>query len=95
MNELYPLLVDDKQIPDIIREMVRMRDTDVDDWNNLSQQFVQGRGRFTTRAAPANASDVDATDQEGDYVNDAIYEYKLLNISGTLLWDRRTLDTGW
>jgi len=95
MNELYPLLMDDKQIPGILREVIRIRNDDVDDWANLTQQFVQGRGRFTTRAAPANATDVDATDQEGDIVNDATYEYKLLNISGSLKWDRRTLSVGW
>lgn len=95
MNDLYPLLTHENQIPNIIRDVIRIRQDDVNDWNNLPQQFVQGRGRFTSRAAPANATDVLATDQEGDIVNDATYEYKLLDISGTLLWDRRTLDTGW
>ncbi len=95
MNELYPLLNNDEQIPDIIREIVRIRNNDLDDWNNLPSQFVQGRGLFTTRAAPSSATDVLATDQEGDICNDATYEYKLLTISGVLKWDRRTLSVGW
>lgn len=95
MNELYPVLNEEKQIPEIIQDIIRIRNTDLDDWNNLPSQFVQGRGLFTTRAAPANASDVLATDQEGDICNDTTYEYKLLLIGSALLWDRRTLDTGW
>ena len=95
MNELYPILNEDEQIPDIVREIVRIRDNDIADWNNLPSQFVQGRGLFTTRTAPSTPTNVLATDQEGDVVNDATYEYKLLNISGVLKWDRRTLSVGW
>jgi len=95
MKALYPLLLSEDQIPEILREIIRLRNADVSDWTNLGQQYVIGRGRFTSRAAPANATDVEDTDQEGDYVNDATYEYKLLNISGTLKWDRRTLSVGW
>jgi hypothetical protein len=75
--------------------MIRIRQTDLDDWNNLPSRFVQGRGLLTSRDAPASASDVLSTDEEGDICNDATYEYKLLNISGTFLWDRRVLDTSW
>ena len=79
-----------------LREIARLREIeDISDFNNLTQRFVRGRGRFEERAAPSSASDVLATDEEGDIVNDATYEYKLLNISGTLLWDRRALDTSW
>lgn len=95
MNELYPLLNNEKQIPDLIREVIRIRNTDLDDWNNLSSQFVQGRGLFTTRAAPSTPTNVLPTDQEGDICNNATYEFKLLNISGVLKWDRRTLNVGW
>lgn len=94
MNELYPVYAKDL-IPDIVQDIVRIRNNDVDDWNNLPSQFVQGRGLFTTRAAPADAMDVLATDQEGDICNDATYEYKLLLIGSDLLWDRRLLDTSW
>lgn len=95
MNELYPLLNEDSQIPDIIKQIIRIRNNDLDDWNNLSSQFVQGRARFKTRAAPSSPTDVLATDQLGDIVNDDVYEYKLLDIGGALKWDRRTLNTSW
>lgn len=81
---------------DNLQEIARIRETeDISDFANLNQRFVLGRGRFVSRSAPANATDVAATDEEGDIVNDATYEYKLLNISGTLKWDRRTLNTSW
>lgn len=92
---LYPLLLEEEQLMDVVREIVRLRDSDVSDFTNLNQRFVSGRGLFTTRAAPADANDVLATDQEGDIVNDSTYEYKLLLIGSDLKWDRRTLDTSW
>ena len=80
----------------ILREIIRLREEeDVSDFTNLTNLFVRGRGLFQERAAPSGNSDVLATDQEGDIVNDATHEYKLLNISGTLKWDRRTLDVAW
>lgn len=92
----YPDVRDEKDILEALQEIVRIRDEeDISDFSNLPNRFVLGRGRFTSRSAPANATDVAATDEEGDIVNDATYEYKLLNISGTLKWDRRTLDTSW
>lgn len=103
-QSLYPEtrdLRDDKQnIEQLIRnlqEIARIREVeDVSDFLNLNQRFVAGRGLFETRAAPSSPSNVLATDEEGDIVNDNTYEYKLLNISGTgLRWDRRALAVGW
>lgn len=91
----YPLTTtEDDIIPDL-QEIARLRDGDISDFDNLVNRFVRGRGRFTERAAPSSNSDVLATDNEGDIVNDATFEYKLLDISGTLKWDRRTLDVAW
>lgn len=95
-QSLYPEVRDEQDVVQALQEIARLREVeDISDFRNLKQQFVSGRGRFTQRAAPSSASDVAATDSLGDIVNDATYEYKLLNISGTLLWDRRTLDTSW
>lgn len=92
----YPHVVDEKDVVDALREIARLReDEDIGDFTNLNERFVFGRGLFTSRAAPSSNSDVLSTDNEGDVVNDASFEYKLLNISGTLLWDRRALDTSW
>jgi len=96
---LYPdvgVIESFEDVQAILSEIVRLREyEDISDFINLTQRFVRGRGRFQERAAPSSTTDVLATDEEGDIVNDATYEYKLLNISGTLKWDRRTLDTSW
>jgi hypothetical protein len=98
-TSLYPdigVLESLEEVQEILAEIVRLREQeDISDFTNLNSRFVLGRGRFTSRAAPSSATDVLAADVEGDIVNDATYEYKLLNISGTLKWDRRTLDTSW
>lgn len=92
----YPEFRTEDDILPGLQEIRRLREyEDISDFQNLNNRFVLGRGRFTTRAAPSSNSDVLATDNEGDIVNDATYEYKLLNISGTLKWDRRLLDTTW
>ena len=95
-ESLYPYVRDEKDVVSALQEISRIReDEDIGDFTNLNNRFVLGRGRFTTRSAPSSATDVLATDSEGDIVNDATYEYKLLDISATLKWDRRTLDTSW
>lgn len=98
-SSLYPEIRDDDDIDRLRRafqEISRLRrDEDISDFQNLNNRFVLGRGLFQSRATPSSPSDVLATDEEGDYVSDATHEFKLLNISGTLLWDRRVLDTGW
>lgn len=95
-QSLYPDITEEDDILDVLAEIIRLRETeDISDFTNLPQRFVSGRGLFTTRTAPSSNSDVIATDNEGDIVNDATFEYKLLSISGTLTWDRRTLDVTW
>jgi len=95
-SSLYPFTDSEEDILDTLKEMARLRDSeDISDFENLPQRFVSGRGLFTTRVAPSSNSDVLAGDTEGDIVNDATFEYKLLDISGTLKWDRRTLDVSW
>ena len=102
-TSLYPesrtLQTDEETIVLIVRnlqEIARLRESeDIGDFDNLTQRFTLGRSLFTGRAAPSSNSDVLATDNEGDIVNDATFEYKLLDISGVLKWDRRALDTSW
>ena len=92
----YPTVIDEEDILRVLQEIVRLREQeDISDFQNLNERFVKGRGLFTSRSAPSSNSDVLATDNEGDIVNDATHEFKLLNISGTLKWDRRTLDVAW
>jgi hypothetical protein len=98
-TSLYPDVFEIQSFEDvkeILSEIVRLREhEDVSDFTNLNQRFVRGRARFQERTAPSSPTNVLSTDEEGDIVNDATYEYKLLNISGTLKWDRRTLDVAW
>lgn len=95
-SSLYPETRDEQDVVGSLQEMARLRDEDISDFQNLNQQFVSGRGLFETRAAPSSPSNVLATDELGDIVNDATHEFKLLNISGTgLRWDRRALDVSW
>ena len=96
-SSLYPETRDEKDVVSSLQEMARLRETeDISDFQNLNQRFVSGRGLFETRAAPSSPSNVLATDELGDIVNDTTHEFKLLNISGTgLRWDRRALDVGW
>lgn len=92
----YPDILDESDIFSALQEIIRLREVeDISAFTNLQQRFVLGRGLFTQRAAPSSNSDVLATDNLGDIVNDATYEYKLLDISGTQKWDRRTLDVSW
>jgi len=92
----YPEVRTEEDMLPALQEIRRLREQeDISDFTNLNNRFVLGRGRFTSRVAPSSNSDVLATDTEGDIVNDATFEYKLLDISGTLKWDRRTLDVSW
>lgn len=101
---VYPevILVDNNEenielLYDAYQEVTRLREQeDISDFTNLEQRFVRGRGLFEQRLAPSSSSDVLATDELGDIVNDNTYEYKLLNISGVgLRWDRRLLSVSW
>lgn len=92
----YPEVRGEEDVVRALQEIITLRETeDISDFQNLNNRFVLGRARGQQRAAPSANTDVLATDSEGDYVNDGTYEYKLLNISGTLKWDRRTLSVAW
>jgi len=83
------------QISDVLREASRIRENeDIPDFGNLNQVFVSGR---STDRVPSSPTDVLADDAEGDVViqADGAFEYTLIDVSGTLKWDRRTLDTAW
>ncbi len=82
-----------QEIINFIKEITRLReDEDIGDFTNLINVFVSGR---STARVPSSNSDVLATDEVGDIVNDATFEYKLLKIGDASKWDRRTLDVSW
>lgn len=80
------------------QDLLREHNRAVSDIEQLYRNRLQGRIRTETRGVPANASDVvtgDNPDLEGDWLTDATYSYTLRSVSGTLKWDRQTLDVGW
>ena len=93
-TQSYPELrfISVTDLEDVLLEIIRIREEDVTEFANLSNIYLPGR---STGRVPSSNSDVLATDQEGDVVNDGTYEYKLIDDSGTLKWDRRTLDIAW
>ncbi|MEE8208533.1 MAG: hypothetical protein V3T88_06240 [Nitrosomonadaceae bacterium] len=89
----YPIVSTEDDILRVLQEIVRLREAeDISDFNNLEQRFLAGR---KANRVPSSNSDVIAGDNIGDVVNDATFQYKLLDISGVLKWDRRALDTAW
>jgi len=77
-----------------LKKLAILRTEDVLDNTSLNTRYLAGRVR-TDRAAPATPTDVTDFDRVGDVVRNATYEFLLLNISGVLKWDRRTLNVGW
>lgn len=61
----------------------------------LEQGKLPGRIRTGFRAVPTSHSDVIQGDVEGDIITDATYIYRLLSVSGALVWDRRALSVAW
>ena len=91
----YPIVETADDLIGFAKEITRLREVeDVPDFTNLTQRFVSGR---TTTRIPSTPTDVEPTDNEGDIVTDGAngFEYKLIDVSGTLTWDRRTLNTSW
>jgi hypothetical protein len=77
-----------------IRGIIKQRQEDVREFNNLSGQFFKGRHR-TDRVAPTAHNDVQSPDLLGDWVLTSAYLYVVVNDSGTLKWGRTALDTAW
>lgn len=85
----YNFISDDnnKALGDFCRDIARMRQEDIDDFNNLSNVFMRGRkvGRI-----PSGSSDIAATDRIGDFNYDASYLYLCVDNSGAA-WRRIAL----
>jgi hypothetical protein len=92
----YPVLTDTKDINVVVnwlKEVARLRELeDVPDFTNLKNKLLSGR---TVDKIPSSATDVVATDVEGDWSTDGTYEYRLVDVAGTLKWSRILLDTAW
>jgi len=96
MKSSYPAVSTPEELFEAYKEVVRLRETeDLPDFLELINQFVSGRS--VNRTEPSSPTDVIATDREGDIVinTTGTYEYKLVSVSGTLKWDRRSINTSW
>ncbi len=79
----------DAQILTAVQELIRLRNReDIPETNNLQQRFVLGR---STQRIPSSSTDIISGDKKGDITNDDTYEYKLIEKSAGLYWDRRIL----
>ena len=72
-------------IADVVEFIVRERDKDVRDWNNLQNIFVNGR---KVGKIPTGSADVDPSDRVGDFNVTTTYAYYLVDNAGTAVWRR-------
>lgn len=70
---------------DAVQFIVRERDKDVRDWNNLQFTFISGR---KVARIPTGSADVIDGDRVGDVSFQDDYVYYLYNNAGTAEWRR-------
>jgi len=70
---------------DVVQFIVRERDKDVRDWNNLQNIFVNGR---KVAKIPTGSADVVDGDRPGDFNVTTTYAYYLVDNAGTAVWRR-------
>lgn len=79
-------------ISDVVEFIVRERDKDVRDWNNLQNIFVNGR---KVNKVPSSSVDIDPnSDRIGDINYDASYFYYITLSGGNAVW-RRIASSTW
>ena len=81
-----------ENVIDAVQFIVRQRELDIRDWNNLQNIFVNGRK--VARIAPTGSADVLPTDKVGDIIFDEDYVYYLYHNAGTAEW-RRIIASAW
>ena len=78
-------------IINFLKQVIRLRNDDVTDFNNLNDIFMSGR---KVNKIPLSSSDVViGEDRAGDFNYNASYLFLLVNNSGTLVWRRVTLSS--
>ena len=91
----YPPYANASNMLAVVQDILGLRREDITEVEQLQQGKLKGRDRTGVRAVPTSATDTVDTDIVGDVVKDATYRYELIDISGTLKWDRRALSVGW
>ena len=78
-----------------IEEVSRLRSEDILQFRIVKQNRLKGRDRTGVREAPTAYDNILDGDNVGDVLQDGTYKYELINDSGVLKWDRRTLNISW
>ena len=73
---------------EILRQITRLRNEDIGDFDNLQNQYIGGR---KTNRIPSGSADVLATDRVGDLTYDLSFGYFLIDVGGTVAWRRWAL----
>lgn len=79
---------DPQDVVSVVRDIVRAREQDVKDYENLPSRFISGR---SVSRVPSSSADVLVTDRIGDASYDNQYVYYLIDNAGTAEWRRINL----
>lgn len=82
---------DPEEIVRILRDIIRKRDEDIEEFDNLQETQVRGR---SVNRIPANSTDVLASDRAGDiaFTDDSIY-VAIEVTPGVVEWRKSALAT--
>jgi hypothetical protein len=86
----YPSTVSESlsSVTDVVQFIVRERDVDIRDWNNLNNIYISGR---KVGKIPTSSVDIVPEDRVGDVSYDVSYFYIVVNNGGTAEWRRIAL----
>lgn len=89
MRNRYTIIDNDSNavLGNFCREIARIRNEDITDFNNLQNIFMRGR---KVGKIPTGSSDIASTDRVGDFNYDASYLYLCVDNSGAT-WRRIAL----
>lgn len=89
----YPFLGNNptpERIAEILQEITRLRERDVEDFDNLPNIFMRGR---KVAKIPTQSTDVALDDRAGDFNYDTSYIYVCVDTGSGLAWRRTTLSS--
>lgn len=78
-----------------LADVIAQRRYDANAIDDLEKQKCPGRERTGLRAVPTGHADLLPGDAWGDEITDATYVYRLIRVSGVLVWDRRAHSVAW
>jgi hypothetical protein len=78
-----------------LEQIINLRSDDQSAISSLEATRLRGRNRTGIRAVPSSNSDTTSEDIKGDFVNDGSFTYLLIDVAGTLKWNRVAVNVGW